>query len=1432
MTQIKAISDYVSVPRHPTVVQLDDLDSDQSQWIRDSFFITEDIQKHRHALAVALSKSTGVGIFLIGHYGSGKSHFLAYIIQEHRHKKQTKNHQKIHYLSLVNYGADQSLESIVNRRLNIQDASSGDRRDGFAALQQRFPQGVLLVLDELSEFLRSKPNPASFSEDIRFLQFMGEWAKGHRFWIMAAMQEQIEHTGHLDGALYRKIKDRFPIRFLLTPVHVKDLVAKTLLLRKDGFDQAVSELTDDFALGFVRCPIDEKTLKLLYPIHPMSLQLLEEVRDSFSHARGIVDFVVTQLLGNEERQIQPFLNRPWGSLVTPDYIVDHFKDLFEIQPEFLPLSNQCLAWYRQHLDKIFTGQNEIKLAKQVIKLLMLVYISPTREGLTVEQAVDWLMFRATRLDVKKNQQVLGNVLNQLIEKGRFVERHGETFSLNLKHDSHTEIAQHLNRIKLEFDGKTEQVFDSLCNMLADKEFNPNQLSRSEWQSRVYSWHFHDRNYRVILNQDAELEPSYEGLSLHISLPWLVGSKSHSPAILRPAEMSLSPQYVELAAMIRMIRLPLSSPSKVILKKRINDGTQLFYAELKQAFHQSRLYVHGKPVNQFLNIDTSKPFISMVELCIDYLLKKKYPSFERFCPSYGPLPKKSWESYLNAELTHHSLALESDGALDLIQVAYLEPMNLIRRKERNFVIHKQLNKHELVSILLGMLEHEPSPKVVYKHFAEPVFGLVDDQIHCLLYFLLAQGEIDIVKDHHSLRDHYETLLDPRHYDRVVAAQALTKNEISSLEILLSGLKIKIPKQWTVSAQRNALEQVHNAGQHNRQQLHSLALKLPESERGLKQKLASMIDLWTIFTGQGSVFQLWQQFLYEVDSLSSFIQNHDKWSTLPASINHYLSQIGRFNHIKNLADQWVSSSLDPPNIETPPAIDEIHEFDHWLLTTSRHYQDYCEDYAQKHDKYWSALNPDDLLSWRAESISRSRHLGLSAKIADFQRLQIATNNQVCPAVDSLEFQPLCHCGFDGKQASIAKSLDSLQQLKQTIEQETLQFFKQSKVKQRVAQWLDDGLECNQLTQDYVAGKVPTPEIKELDLFDNFLSGVQVTQIIDANELISRFCADQWEPKQLADALHAWAMGYQKFAGVRIIQTDDVIKDELLSWVANHVLQTGCPLPKGLSEQQHQLICESLNVDLVSNHVWCNLDEIGFNQESLMRLLKMIVSDDLIKDRLREQQLSPSAAIAIQLDQPLYASDFHELARMANQHYSYHHLFEKFVKQPWLHQLEQLATIDMTQKLMSVEDYLSQAQPGLWLVLDAFGLALLDEIKVQLNEWFPLMEIDKIDFMLASTITTTDEFYRAVLSSKHDSGFTKINCIDDLLHQGLMDFDDFKKKIIVDLGIALKNKLTDLQSGSRLMISGDHGFRLSKDGKRFEHGGSSMLERVVPVICLIRL
>lgn len=1427
------IADLLEVPPHPTVVRLDDLHSPQAQWISDTYCITQDVKNHLHALDLTLKKPTGTGIFLIGHYGSGKSHFLAYLIQQIQGGQLAGLKPHPSYLSLVNYNAGHSLESIVLKQLGL--ASTQDRREAFGQLQQQHPQGLLLILDELSEFLRSKAEPALFNEDIRFLQFLGEWAQAHKFWILAAMQEQIEHTGDLDHALYRKIKDRYPLRFLLTPVHVRDLISQTLLVKKPGYDEAVAQLAADLTQGLPDDVVDQKTFCQLYPLHPVTLELLEEVRDCFSQARGIVEFVVTQLRGHDERNIKPFLQRPWGELLTPDYIVDHFKDLFEIQPEFVPLSNQCLAWYRQHLSQLFDQPKQQKLAKQLIKLLMLVYISPARNDMQPKEAVYWLMFRATRLDANKNIELVQRILDTLVEKGRFVESKGNRYQLNLKQDSRAELAHHLQRAQNELRGQAEQVFDSLGVLLKDMPFNPFVLAQNEWQPRSVRWYFHERHYQACLGEPndapANNKPGDATLYLVVGLPWTSHQLIDTTALLQPARLELNSQWQELAAMLRVMEHPLSNQAKTLLARQIKERAVLFHGEIKQAYQQAKLYYDGVKVDQNLMLDVSKPFTEIVEQVIERLLKRRYPSFERFAPSYGPLPKETYASFLRQALTQNLFSLEANDAVRLIQEAYLAPMNLLKRKGREYALPKRLDRHELVSIVLSMLEHEPHPRVIYQHLAEPVYGLAADQVHCLLYFLLIQGEIDILKDHHSLRDHFETLLDPRQYDKVVTARALSESEIHALDTLLKNLGIKTPEQWSVTAQRNALDQLQNLAQQSQQQLHRLALILPESEPALKQKLARIIGQWKTLDQGEDVFQGWQQFLYEIDSLQQFLGDLNQLEDLPGQINHFLSELGRYQHIQSQFQQQPEAALEFPAMETPPSLEDPEQFKRWLSKTDALYKAWCKAYTEKHNTWWSGQDHDELLSWQAPYISKSRHLGLAQELAQFERLRTQIKTGLCRGIDKLDYQPFCRCGFDGRQAPIVDELINLKQLKQHIEQQLNYFFRQNQVKQRIKQWTEEGVENNPATQDYIAGKSKLPCIKEVDLFDSFLGGVEISHVIDGRQMMDAFCDTQWAPEKLASALQQWARGFDQYASIRIEADHTVTKgaanDTLLDWIAQQTLRFGICLPENLSQQQQQSILNAIRPEWVQPVVWQNLDNMGFIEDTKIKLLRWL--HEGVLSNLPKKELSAAVEIIKQLGQDIRVENYAELAARSEQYYSQHSLFMQVDKPAWLQQLDHLAKLAIDPHAPSLEDYLAENPPGQWLVLDAFGLPLLNLIKEKLPQWLPAWQIMHIEFVLAPDKTTTDEFYRSLLNSGVDARFVKINSIDEQLHQRFLPFADLGEIVTVELSIAIKNKIGQFQPGQTLLVSGDHGFRISEDGTRYQHGGSSTLERVIPVIQL---
>jgi hypothetical protein len=104
---------------------------------------------------------------------------------------------------------------IKNKGLGLPEFPIRERRETFeSALQVVASEGfagIVLLIDELSEFFRSKPDGSSLNEDARTLQLLGEMSKSNPLWIVAAVQESIERTGDIAQATFRKIKDRFGI---------------------------------------------------------------------------------------------------------------------------------------------------------------------------------------------------------------------------------------------------------------------------------------------------------------------------------------------------------------------------------------------------------------------------------------------------------------------------------------------------------------------------------------------------------------------------------------------------------------------------------------------------------------------------------------------------------------------------------------------------------------------------------------------------------------------------------------------------------------------------------------------------------------------------------------------------------------------------------------------------------------------------------------------------------------------------------------------------------------------------------------------------------------------------------------------------------------------------------------------------------------------
>ena len=243
----------------------------------------------------------------------------------------------------------------------------------------------------------------------------------------------------------------------------------------------------------------------------------------------------------------------------------------------------------------------------------------------------------------------------------------------------------------------------------------------------------------------------------------------------------------------------------------------------------------------------------------WILRRRYPSFERFAPTHGPLPKETYRQLMHAALHGGLEAGGGEEFLGIVREGYLVPMGLMRRRGQEYETSTRLDANELVRLLQPLIEHQPAPRTVYEHLAQPVYGLVPDQIHLLLIFLLIQGELDIVKVRRSYRDQFETLPLPLQYDRIVPASALGVDELRELERLCDGLRLRIPTQWTVLAQRRMARRLRETATERRRDLSSFLARLREHQgaEALTDQVSRLLGQWQILERDADELRALQQ-----------------------------------------------------------------------------------------------------------------------------------------------------------------------------------------------------------------------------------------------------------------------------------------------------------------------------------------------------------------------------------------------------------------------------------------------------------------------------------------------------------------------------------------------------------------------------------------------
>lgn len=437
------IADLVEVAAVETVVRLDGRPGRLAELV-----VTDDVAAVMGEVLGALEH--GGAFFLVAHFGAGKSHLLAALAEllgttpdaAHsdgslrawppglRAAAAALRPGLAVAVPLVEHRAGAALEDVVlaaaYKGLGVPAPPAGtDRRatwDGLASAATEAGRcGVVVLLDELSEFLRAKQPPA-LTEDLRFLQFLGEWCRGRPVVVVAALQESIDEVANVSQRELARIRDRYRT-LTLSMRHVEDLVRGRLVSVRPGAEALVERAHAELEAAFPGWGVPRDRFIRCYPVHPATLAVLEGLRFLFSQQRGVVDFVCRQLAGDAPAGIPPWRERGWLELLTPDRVYDHFAARLAERVETRRLAETVVPYWERAVDEVFDASADAdrRLALRTAKLLSLLAASPLERPRTAAELAHLLLTRLSTLDPAANVTYFESaVLGPMVARGAYV----------------------------------------------------------------------------------------------------------------------------------------------------------------------------------------------------------------------------------------------------------------------------------------------------------------------------------------------------------------------------------------------------------------------------------------------------------------------------------------------------------------------------------------------------------------------------------------------------------------------------------------------------------------------------------------------------------------------------------------------------------------------------------------------------------------------------------------------------------------------------------------------------------------------------------------------------------------------------------------------------------------------------------------------------
>lgn len=770
------IKDLINYERIKDVIDISqDLNTEESSKnLVEKYIISEDMKDHLIELAKDLEKPVHKSIQIIGTYGSGKSHLLAFItailnnhslsqfISDERVKDVfVKNVNRKFVLVQFELGPSTStmqeffydrIELQLKQKYGIEIDIDTNQANAFkdhrevikniiSKVKEKDPTLCLVVIiDEISDFLKAKPSKEEKMMQTQFLRVLGQASQSMDFMFIGAMQENIfSNSEYIDDVeAIGRVMERFNV-ITITNENSKKVISSRLLNKTLEQREDIEENLEKYVekIPFIRSKMNE--FIDLYPMHPYVMDVFANL--PYFEKRGIIKFT--------GEQVEKILDKDFDNFITFDKIYDEMesKQTIKNSPDVFNVV-EAVRTLKSKIDLL--ADNEKSEAEKIIKALAILKIQSktNHNGATAEELGNHLLIFNKLMKSSDRIQLVIEKLRKVTD-GQFINKtENGYYYLDLKNDVDYDVVIENKAANLRAGMKDEQLLAILYSEIFATDINAFNSSVSE---RLFSdyCNWNDRkSYRIghfIYDDGTNLVEKGNGdfnfvvVSPYVSSPKIQGDKN--TAVLR---IKYSDELDTLLKKISATVL-LETQEKYQKQTMINKRRE-FVKKVKTILLDSMLNTeisfgtYKKEVKTILNSHPDNLYAYYIEIKASLFqdwFAEKYKDYPKFTHQ---LSNQNIKSQLEALIK--SISKNGIGSnLQAIEKGYLKTLDILDVTD-NINTENSLYTSTILNILKDKAGQNVSIEDIIKILSSDGFGLQEEIIYLLLVVLTSSSEINM------------------------------------------------------------------------------------------------------------------------------------------------------------------------------------------------------------------------------------------------------------------------------------------------------------------------------------------------------------------------------------------------------------------------------------------------------------------------------------------------------------------------------------------------------------------------------------------------------------------------------------------------------------------------------------------------------------------